>query len=119
MEAREIPSLSKSSWSKNIVQLLKFSVNWNFYIYLDSANKSLLLLNVKSRGRWKSIRNAIFLPTFVRFLLRAMQEISFYCDVDAFGKAGETRAFSERARCAAATARAARRLIAATRRKCN
>lgn len=30
------------------------------------------------------------------FLLRAMQEISFYCDVDAFGKAGETRAFSVR-----------------------
>lgn len=27
------------------------------------------------------------------FLLRAMQEISFYCDVDGFGKAGETRAF--------------------------
>lgn len=25
-----------------------------------------------------------------------MQEISFYCDVDAFGKAGETRAFSVR-----------------------
>lgn len=110
MNPREIPSYSKSYWSKHNVQLLKC---------VGTANKSLLLLNDKSRRRWKSIRNAIFLRTFVRFLLRAMQEISFYCDVDAFGKAGETRAFSESARCAAAATRAARRFIAATRRKCN